>query len=67
MKLRQESADDSDYVNASWITTAGSRRFIAAQGPLLETVPHFLQMIQENQVPVVVALTKLTEKDTDGN
>ena len=54
-----------DYVNASWIThslSRGSRTFIAAQGPLKETVRHFLQMILENKIKCVVMLTKLKEK-----
>ena len=34
--------DDTDYINASWIT---GRREIATQGPIPNTVIHFLQMI----------------------
>jgi protein tyrosine phosphatase len=36
--------------------------FIAAQGPLDHTVQHFLQMILENKVKIIVMLTKLREK-----
>jgi|688.fasta_scaffold1539124_2 protein tyrosine phosphatase len=33
------------------------------QGPLPHTVPHFLQMIVENKVKIIVMLTKLKEKN----
>jgi protein tyrosine phosphatase len=36
--------------------------FIAAQGPLPQSIPHFLQMIIENEVKAIVMLTKLKEK-----
>ena len=55
-----------DYINASWVATGGIHKFIASQGPLPASVSHFLQMIHENKVTVVVALTKLIEKDTNG-
>ena len=57
---------DNDYINASLIAIGGTNKFIAAQGPLPDTVGHFLQMIAENKVKIVVALTKLVEKDSNG-
>ena len=50
--------DDTDYINASWIT---GRREIATQGPLPNTVVHFLQMICEQNVEAIVMLTKTIE------
>ena len=55
-----------DYVNASWISNnvflQSLPTFIAAQGPLVQSLPHFLQMILENKVSVVVMLTEISEK-----
>ena len=51
--------DDTDYINASWIT---GRREIATQGPLPNTVVHFLQMICEQNVEAIVMLTKTIEE-----
>ena len=45
----------------------GRKTFVAAQGPLKETVPHFLQMILENKIKCVVMLTKLKEKSRGNN
>ena len=55
-----------DYINASWIKnedagSSGLPTFIAAQGPFIHTAHHFLQMLVENNVKVVVMLTKLNE------
>ena len=41
-------------------------RMIAAQSPLAQTVEHFLQMVQENGVSVIVTLTRGEEQDADG-
>lgn len=38
------------------------KRFIACQGPLDHTIPHFWQMVLENKVGLIVMLTKLKEK-----
>jgi receptor-type tyrosine-protein phosphatase N len=54
-----------DYINASWIKNDDLvdklPTFIAAQGPLPHTIPHFLQMIIENKVKIIVMLTNLKE------
>ena len=51
--------DGSDYINASWIT---DKREIATQGPLPNTVVHFLQMICEQKIDIIVMLTKTVEE-----
>ena len=51
--------DGSDYINASWIT---DKMEIATQGPLPNTVVHFLQMICEQKIDVIVMLTKTVEE-----
>jgi len=52
----QAYENKSDYINASWITP--EKHYIAAQGPLKETIDDFWMMIWDNQVPVIVMLTK---------
>ena len=54
----------NDYVNASWVNT-GKFRMISAQSPLDQSVKHFLQMVQENEVSVIVTLTR--EGEQEGN
>lgn len=55
-----------DYVNASWINV-GKNKVISAQSPLPLTVEHFLQMVQENGVSVIVTLTREEEQGDNGN
>ena len=56
-----------DYINANWIRGFNSpSEFIATQGPLASTVPHFWQMILENNVQLIVMLTKLSEVSKAG-
>ena len=55
-----------DYVNASWIDI-GNSRVISAESPLAQTVEHFLQMVQENGVSVIVTLMREEEQDDNGN
>ena len=64
-----------NYVNASWITEeagyqnmpGGHISFLASQGPMLNTCPHHLQMIYENNVDIIVMLTKIREMKKGGN
>ncbi len=42
-------------------------RFIASQGPLEHTCPHFWQMVAENEVNLIVMLTKLKERAQQQN
>ena len=74
MKLHQP-IDQSDYINASWITKGNDLSnnirpgisLIASQGPTKETCCHHLQMIYENKVDIIVMLTKCTEESGKGN
>ena len=59
-----------DYINASLISEKcfGRNQIISAQSPLPRTVPHFLQMMQENNVTVITTLTTEEEQgDARGN
>jgi hypothetical protein len=60
---------DCDYVNASWVRGPGpgrERAFIACQGPPRVTFPHFWTMMVENDVRLIVMLTKLREGGRQG-
>ncbi|KAG5363173.1 Phosphatidylinositol phosphatase PTPRQ [Yarrowia sp. B02] len=51
------AAQGCDYINASHISSAHSRRvYIATQAPLPETFADFFDMIWEEKVPVIVQL-----------
>ena len=45
-------------MDPSWIT---GKREIATQGPLPNTIVHFLQMICEQKVDAIVMLTNIVE------
>ena len=50
-----------DYINASYIPFTNSDdniEFIAAQGPIDETLSEFWQMIWEQEINFIVMLTK---------
>lgn len=63
VRLRSEATDDgSDYVNASYIQPRGTRRqYIATQGPLQSTFTDFWTLVWEQDVHVIVNLTKRVE------
>ena len=62
----QMNTQYGDYINASWMLVENIN-VIAAQSPLPLTIGHFLQMIQENNVSVIVTLTKdLEQHNADG-
>src|SRR5271156_1999399 len=60
---------EKNYINASYIHTPnGARRYIATQGPLVETVDRFWKMVWENvsstnpeSVSTIVMLTQTAE------
>ncbi|CAH2277887.1 receptor-type tyrosine- phosphatase R [Pelobates cultripes] len=65
--LKPKNAKDtlSTYINANFIKGYGgtARAFIATQGPMINTVNDFWQMIWQEDSPVIVMITKLKEKN----
>ncbi|CAF3324722.1 unnamed protein product [Rotaria socialis] len=50
-----EQDNNSDYINASFIEDfSGNRRYIAAQGPIDQSISDFLRMIWEFQITSVI-------------
>ncbi|XP_048341849.1 receptor-type tyrosine-protein phosphatase eta isoform X2 [Sphaerodactylus townsendi] len=63
VKLSVQSHPFSDYVNANYIPGYNSKKeFIAAQGPLPNTVQDFWRMIWEKSIHTIVMLTKCIEQ-----
>ncbi|KAL7421980.1 phosphotyrosine-specific ptp2-like protein [Cryptotrichosporon argae] len=62
VRLASPTDDDSDYINASFIQPRGTtRRYIATQGPLDATYRDFWTLVWEQNVLVIVMLTKQFE------
>ncbi|KAI0005412.1 hypothetical protein BJV74DRAFT_880678 [Russula compacta] len=59
------SSSADDYVNASYVQPIGTkRRYIATQGPLPETFNDFWLLVWEQNVHVIVMLTREVEGST---
>lgn len=58
-----------DYINASLLSSKETSfpqwSYIATQGPLAHTSPHFWQMILEQHSAVIVMLTRVNEKQIE--
>ncbi|XP_061855991.1 receptor-type tyrosine-protein phosphatase eta isoform X2 [Colius striatus] len=63
VKLSDQSSVTDDYINANYMPGYNSKKaFIAAQGPLPNTIDDFWQMIWEKKVYSIVMLTKCVEQ-----
>ncbi|KAJ3257610.1 hypothetical protein HK103_004382 [Boothiomyces macroporosus] len=55
--------EGADYINASFLTSLdGSKKYIAAQGPVPQSFGDFWQMVWEQNTAVIVMLTKEEEQ-----
>ncbi|XP_070813531.1 receptor-type tyrosine-protein phosphatase eta-like [Pituophis catenifer annectens] len=63
VKLSIQNNPTDDYINANYMPGYNSKKeFIAAQGPLPNTVQDFWRMIWEKKIYTVVMLTKCVEQ-----
>ncbi|XP_061466168.1 receptor-type tyrosine-protein phosphatase eta [Rhineura floridana] len=63
VKLSIQNHPTTDYINANYMPAYNSKKeFIAAQGPLPNTVQDFWRMIWEKKIYAVVMLTKCIEQ-----
>ncbi|PRP85959.1 receptor-type tyrosine-protein phosphatase F-like [Planoprotostelium fungivorum] len=60
VKLQSADTEGSDYINASYIK-GEDNSYIAAQGPLPETTADFWKMVWDDDVSVLLMLTKTNE------
>ncbi|XP_039615845.1 receptor-type tyrosine-protein phosphatase R [Polypterus senegalus] len=65
LKNKSESDPLASYINANYIRGYRNKEkaFIATQGPMINTVNDFWQMIWQEDVPIIVMITKLKEKN----
>ena len=65
VRLNSPASCDGDYINASFVQPRGTpRRYIATQGPLDSTYRDFWTLVWEQQVSVIVMLTRQYEGGT---
>ncbi|NXB68984.1 PTPRJ phosphatase, partial [Struthidea cinerea] len=63
VKLSNQSSGAGDYINANYMPGYNSKKaFIAAQGPLPNTIEDFWRMIWEKSIYSIVMLTKCVEQ-----
>ncbi|NXX89568.1 PTPRJ phosphatase, partial [Centropus bengalensis] len=63
VKLLDPNSGTEDYINASYMPGYNSKKaFIAAQGPLPNTIEDFWRMIWEKNIYSIVMLTKCVEQ-----
>ncbi|NXI48433.1 PTPRJ phosphatase, partial [Galbula dea] len=63
VKLSDRSSGTDDYINANYMPGYNSKKaFIAAQGPLPNTIDDFWHMIWEKNIYSIVMLTKCVEQ-----
>ncbi|XP_067387596.1 tyrosine-protein phosphatase non-receptor type 7 isoform X2 [Emydura macquarii macquarii] len=60
---RAGSQEDESYINANYIRgyAGRAREYIATQGPMLNTVVDFWQMVWQESAPLIVMITDLKE------
>lgn len=67
VELQDARLGQGDYINASYIVPSYDipRVYIAAQGPLRNTIVDFWRTVVEQNVPLIVCLTPETEKELE--
>ncbi|KFV77469.1 Tyrosine-protein phosphatase non-receptor type 7 [Struthio camelus australis] len=61
---RARNQEEDSYINANYITgyAGRTREYIATQGPMLNTVTDFWEMVWQEETPLIVMITKLQER-----
>uniref|UniRef100_A0A5S6Q3U3 Tyrosine-protein phosphatase domain-containing protein n=1 Tax=Trichuris muris TaxID=70415 RepID=A0A5S6Q3U3_TRIMR len=58
-----DARDGNDYIHANWVTMPNARcRYIMTQAPLPETTADFWSMVWQENVSLIVCLTKIFEQ-----
>ncbi|KAK1152137.1 tyrosine-protein phosphatase non-receptor type 7-like [Acipenser oxyrinchus oxyrinchus] len=62
--LQKKGHDGDSYINANYIREykGTDKRFIATQGPMVNTVSDFWEMVWQEDSPIIIMITKLQEK-----
>lgn len=61
---RGENQEDDSYINANYIQgySGKEKAYIATQGPMPNTINDFWTMVWQEEVPLIIMLTKLKEE-----